>query len=195
MVTKARRVREVLSPLHPPSPWLKCSKVFLRGLLLRVLSVALSSPASLQTLGCLTGLSDDEARKIRFTEATCSLPQMPAEPQPVNPGGEGAPGLPGVMGSGIPLWSSWDTGDAQSSMSKLLILFSHSTGPEIPQQRGQSYGCCSVAKLCPTLCDPMGCRHQASLSLTISRSLPKFMSIELVMSSNHLCYDNHKEAC
>ena len=28
--------------------------------------------------------------------------------------------------------------------------------------------------------------HQASLSLTISRSLPKFMSIELVMLSNHL---------
>ena len=28
--------------------------------------------------------------------------------------------------------------------------------------------------------------HQASLSITISRSLPKFMSIELVMPSNHL---------
>ena len=32
--------------------------------------------------------------------------------------------------------------------------------------------------------------HQASLSLTISWSLPKFMSIELVMPSNHviLCH-------
>ena len=28
--------------------------------------------------------------------------------------------------------------------------------------------------------------HQASLSLTVSRSLPKFMSTELVMPSNHL---------
>ena len=28
--------------------------------------------------------------------------------------------------------------------------------------------------------------HQASLSLTISRSLPKFMSITLVMQSSHL---------
>ena len=28
--------------------------------------------------------------------------------------------------------------------------------------------------------------HQASLSLTISQSLPKFMSIESVMPSNHL---------
>ena len=28
--------------------------------------------------------------------------------------------------------------------------------------------------------------HQASLFLTISQTLPKFMSIELVMASNHL---------
>ena len=39
-------------------------------------------------------------------------------------------------GSGIPLWSSWDTGDAQSSISKLLILFSHSTGTERFPNRG-----------------------------------------------------------
>ena len=43
---------------------------------------------------------------------------------------------------------------------------------------------CSVTKLCPTLCDPLGL--QASLSLTISQSLPKSVSIELVMPSNHL---------
>ena len=36
------------------------------------------------------------------------------------------------------------------------------------------------------LCDPMAPGHQASLSLTISQSLPKFMSIALVMPSNHL---------
>ena len=46
--------------------------------------------------------------------------------------------------------------------------------------------CCSVAKLCPTLCDPMDCSSQASLSFTISQSLLKLMSIELVMPSNHL---------
>ena len=48
--------------------------------------------------------------------------------------------------------------------------------------------CCLVAKLCPTLCDPMDWPHvhQASPSFTISRSLLKFMSIELVMLSNHL---------
>ena len=42
----------------------------------------------------------------------------------------------------------------------------------------------SVAESCPTLCNPMDCR--ASLSITNSRSLPKPMSIESVMPSNHL---------
>ena len=37
-----------------------------------------------------------------------------------------------------------------------------------------------------TLCDPMDWACQASLSITNSRSLLKFMSFELVMTSNHL---------
>ena len=45
--------------------------------------------------------------------------------------------------------------------------------------------CCSVAKLGLTLVTPWTAARQASLSLTISQSLPKFMSIESVMSSNH----------
>ena len=44
----------------------------------------------------------------------------------------------------------------------------------------------SVAQSCPTLCNPMTTAHQASLSITSSRSLPKFMSIESVMPSNRL---------
>ena len=44
----------------------------------------------------------------------------------------------------------------------------------------------SVTQLCPTLCDPMGCSTQASLSITSSQSLLKLMSIESVMPSNHL---------
>ena len=44
----------------------------------------------------------------------------------------------------------------------------------------------SVAQSCPTLCDPWTAAHQASLSITNSRSLPKPMSIESVMPSNHL---------
>ena len=41
---------------------------------------------------------------------------------------------------------------------------------------------CSVAKLCPTLCDPMDCSVTGSLSFTISHGL----SIESVIPSNHL---------
>ena len=44
----------------------------------------------------------------------------------------------------------------------------------------------SFAQLCLTLCDPMNCSTQASLSITNSWSLPKPMSIESVMPSSHL---------
>ena len=46
--------------------------------------------------------------------------------------------------------------------------------------------CCSVTKSCSTLWAPSTVAHQSSLSITISQSLPKFMSIESVMPSNHL---------
>ena len=46
--------------------------------------------------------------------------------------------------------------------------------------------CCSVAQLCPILCDLMDCSTPSSLSFTISQSLLKFMSIESVRLSNHL---------
>ena len=42
----------------------------------------------------------------------------------------------------------------------------------------------SVSQSCPTLCDPWTAAHQASLSITNSRSLLKFMSITSVMPSN-----------
>ena len=44
----------------------------------------------------------------------------------------------------------------------------------------------SATQSCPTLSDPMTAAHQASLSITKSQSLLKLMSIESVMSSNHL---------
>ena len=48
--------------------------------------------------------------------------------------------------------------------------------------------CCSVTQSCPTLysATPWTAAHQASLSCTISWSLFKFMSVELVMPSSHL---------
>ena len=48
-------------------------------------------------------------------------------------------------------------------------------------------GCCySVAKLCPTFCNPMDCSMPGFSSFTVSQSLFKLMSLELVMPSNHL---------
>ena len=44
--------------------------------------------------------------------------------------------------------------------------------------------CCSVTQSCLTLCDPMDTR--LPLSFTISQSLLKLMSTELVMPSKHL---------
>ena len=44
----------------------------------------------------------------------------------------------------------------------------------------------SAAQLCLTLCNAMNCSMPVSLSITDFWSLPKPMSIELVMSSNHL---------
>ena len=46
--------------------------------------------------------------------------------------------------------------------------------------------CCSFTISCPTFCDPMDCSMPGFPSLTISWSLLKFMSIESVMSSNHI---------
>ena len=47
--------------------------------------------------------------------------------------------------------------------------------------------CCSVAQLSDSA-PPWTTAHQASLSLTISRSLPKFMFIASVMPSSHLIH-------
>ena len=40
-----------------------------------------------------------------------------------------------------------------------------------------------VAKLCPTHCNAMDWTYQSSLSVTTSQSLPKLVSIELVMQN------------
>ena len=54
----------------------------------------------------------------------------------------------------------------------------------------------SVAQLCPTLCNPMDyTAHQALLSITISQSLLKLMSIELVMPPNHLILCHPLSSC
>ena len=44
----------------------------------------------------------------------------------------------------------------------------------------------SVTQSFPTLCDPMVCSSQASLSIINSQSLLKLMSVESMMPPNHL---------
>jgi len=44
----------------------------------------------------------------------------------------------------------------------------------------------SVTLLCPTLCDPVNCTRQASLSITNSRSSLRLTCIKSVMPSSHL---------
>ena len=46
--------------------------------------------------------------------------------------------------------------------------------------------CCSVSRSCPLFAAPWTAAHQASLSFTISWSLFKLMSIQLLRPSNHL---------
>ena len=46
--------------------------------------------------------------------------------------------------------------------------------------------CSSVTKSCPTLCDPMNCSMPGFPSSTLTLSLHKLMSIDLVKPSNHL---------
>ena len=53
------------------------------------------------------------------------------------------------------LWRSGDKGWWLAGPCPPLVPFCH---------------CCSVAKACPTLCDPTVCSTPASLSFTISRS-------------------------
>ena len=55
----------------------------------------------------------------------------------------------------------------------------------IPEEIELPFCCCSVTKLCPTLWDPVDCRFQASLSLNISRSLLRFMSIDTSTTEHH----------
>ena len=53
------------------------------------------------------------------------------------------------------------------------------------KQEKMDFCCCSVTKLCPTLCNPMNATP-CSLSISISLSLLKLMSVESVMPSSHL---------
>ena len=67
-------------------------------------------------------------------------------------------------------------------MRKLLSLM---VFPKVKAHYGACC-CCSVTQSCPTLCDSMNCSTPGLTVLHHLWSLPKFMSIELVMLPNHL---------
>ena len=73
--------------------------------------------------------------------------------------------------------------------AKFLFL---STFSSIKQWDKWLYGCCSsIAKWCPQHCDPMDCSTPGFPVLSISQSVLKLMSTELVMPSNHLTHCCH----
>ena len=89
-----------------------------------------------------------------------------------------------LKGVGYPLSKSSFKGFPGSPEVKNLPANSENTvnrwSGKIPQQFS------SVAQLCPTLCDPIDHSTSGLPIITNSRSLPKPMSIESVMPSNHL---------
>ena len=78
-------------------------------------------------------------------------------------------------GSDIDIRSGAESGPL-ASLSKRVIYF----------LIGYSVQFRSIAQSCLTLCNPWTAGHQASLSITNTQSLYKFMSIQSVMPFNHL---------
>ena len=74
------------------------------------------------------------------------------------------------------------------SLSKWYMSLSKCTWREPSDLRSILERCRSVTQLCPTHCNPMDCSMPDSLSFTISWSLLKLVSIESVISSNHLTF-------
>ena len=87
--------------------------------------------------------------------------------------------------SALPLRSVLQAAGAKANQAGLLLSWAQ---PDAHTTNASAAWFFVVQSLSPclTLCNPMDCSTQASLSLTISQSLLKLMSIELVMPSNHL---------
>ena len=79
-------------------------------------------------------------------------------------------------------WKSWLK--AQHSENEDHGIWSHHFMGNRWGNSGNSVS--SVTQSCPTLCDPMNCSTQASLSITISQNSLRLMAIESVMPSSHL---------
>ena len=73
----------------------------------------------------------------------------------------------------------------QASIIYLMVLSDPSISI-IPIQFPLICFCCSVVKLCLTVCIPVDCSMPGSAAFTNSWSLLRFVSIELVILPNHL---------
>ena len=82
----------------------------------------------------------------------------------------------------VTIWSDFRAQDEEICCRFHLFPFYL---PQSNRTRCHDLCCCSVAQSCLSLW-PHGLAHQASMSFTISQSLLKLMSIQLVMPSNHL---------
>ena len=86
-------------------------------------------------------------------------------------------------------WSAQNQGNADSSFNPTWYRMNIINDCKEIHEFEHTYKhikacCCSVTQSCLTLCDPMDTR--LPLSFTISQSLLKLMSTELVMPSKHL---------
>ena len=71
-------------------------------------------------------------------------------------------------------------------MSPAELLYINATEPCVPGDLSKHYQFSSVSQSCLILCDPMTCSTPGLPAITNSRSSPRLMSIESVMTSSHL---------
>ena len=73
---------------------------------------------------------------------------------------------------------------------RFLIILEKQWGRSLPGGKGywrqKTYYCCSLTKLCQTLCNSTDCSMPDSFALHYTPCLLKFMSTESVILSNHL---------
>ena len=148
-------------------------------------------PGMLQSMGSQR-VGHDQATELNWTHSSVCTP--PSTPQPATSGQHTLVVHPGkwitftwyltVLYFTV-LFFKYASVFAQTKWPMLWVISHHKKVQKsfwLYQPR-----CCWVAKLCPTLCNPMGCSMPGSYVLhSLSWSLLKFMSIEVVMPSNLL---------
>ena len=92
--------------------------------------------------------------------------------------------LPWEFNKQEPLWPGADSQNHQQL--PCWLLRKKGCTPHTTTPHPTLGGCCSVTKLCPTLCDPMDCSTPGFLSFTLCWSWLTLMNIESMMPCNRL---------